>query len=527
MKNEKKLTLLALTTLLAVSCSTTPPPIPPTMEEKEAQSERTPANWTSCVDTVTAFFKKKNPDAIPLVLPKTGKTTITEALAKNPIRYPNGFQDREGMHIQYGFESEYLHHEATVLLQSYMPMKPHYKGTKEEWLALTHEQRAEFVESRSQSIFPYRQKGQLVKITDDPELDAVLPESFVFDAGHYEVVLDPMNTAEELAKKIRTINAKLGVGSMQLTISNPIEKNLLVKNKALQEQTKSEILGYYNFMNEMDTLSKLTTGYERFLTNPDSETVKSFNHPWLGPMTKLKHERLESIMENVLAGKQYTDEELTKMSSQVVSHKFIGGLSFRPDVAFKKSRLASEVRDCHQNVKCIENRLMRETYFLMKGRMDFTKFKDLKAFDSVKSFDGLSSDTRMVLRSIFPKYGQYSQTEMELYRNFSYPLRDWSKHIELLGKPGLQNSIQSAQNEYVKALDTIAQDLIAKKIDKKEARNKVMGALGEFSNKSGIADAVKEQYEMLMNAEEIKLLEHLRLTIYLIEKNYWLKTLAA
>jgi hypothetical protein len=527
MKNKNKLTLLVLTTLAAVSCSTTPPPIPPTTDEKEQQSDRNPANGFNCMDAASSILNPKNENVATMVAPKQTKTAITEKLAKRATRYPNGFEGREGMHIQYGFESEYLHHESTVLLQNYMPTIEHYKGSKEDWLALTHEERANFIEARASSIFPYRQKGKLVKISTDPELDAVLPDSFVFDAGHYEIVLAPMDTAEEVAKKIKVINAKIGVGSMQLTISNPIEKDVLASSKVLREQAKGEILGYYNFMNEMDTLSKMTTGYERFLKNPDSETVKSFNHPWLGPMTALKHDRLVNIMDNVLAGKKYTDDELSKMSSLVVSHKFIGGLSFRPDVAFKKSRLASEVRDCHQNVKCIENRLMRETYFLMKGKMDFSKFSDLKSFDSVTSFDMLSKDIRSMLRTAFPKYGQYSQTEMELFRNFSYPMRDWSKHIEHLGKPELNNTVAEAQQEYLKKLDDIAQELTSGKIKKQDARNKVMGALGEFSKKSGIADALNEKYEELANPEELKFFESLKLTLHQMERLEFLKSLAA
>lgn len=514
MKIKQTASFLALSSFLIASCSTGP------VMQTPMEVERVPANvWSNCFESISLFFgKKPNSEEIFTNVAPSSRTAITEALAKKSIRYPNGFQDRQGMHIQYGFESEYLVDEAEVLLRSYMPMKPHFEGTKEQWLALTHQQRVKWINQRSDSIFPYRQKGQLKKITEDTELSSVLPESFVYDAGHYEIVLDPMDSAEELAKKIKVINAKLGVGSMQLTISNPIEKDLLKKSKELQAQMKQEILGYYNFMNEFDTLGKLASGHERYLSNPGTETIKSFNHPWLGPMTKLKHERLQSIMENVLAGKEYSSDELVKMSSQVVSHKFIGGLSFRPDVAFKKSRLASEVRDCHQNVKCIENRLIRETYFLMKGKADFVKFSQLLPFDSVATFDSLSSSIRTTLKTIFPKYGNYTQVELELYRNFAYPFRDWSKHIEILERPDLIDTIAAAQAEYKTALDSIAREFSEGKLTKAEARNRVMGALGEFSKKSGIAEAIKSQYELLVQPDEIKLYEHLRLAIWSLEK---------
>ena len=516
MKNKKQNSLIALTFVLAVSCAT-----PPTVVmETPMPTEREPANaWTSCFDSITGFFNPKATNTPPVTpaqvaaVPVKPKVAITEALAKNAIRYPQGFEGKKGMHIQYGFESEYLHHESVELLKNYMPMSPHWKKSKEDWLALTHEQRADFIESRSQQIFPYREKGQLVKISTDPELIDVLPESFVFDAGHYEVVLAPHDSAEALAEKIRVINRKLGVGSMQLTISNPIEKQLLKSNPALQVQMKEELMGYYNLMNDYDTIGKLVTGYERYLKNPNTETVKSFNHPWLGPMTKLKHDRLESLMSKILAGHEFNDEELAGMSSKVVSHKFIGGLSFRPDVAFKKSRLASEVRDCHQNVKCIENRLMRETYFLMKGRNDFKQYAELKAFDSESTFDKLDRPVRNFLRTIFPKYGQYSQTELELFRNFAYPFRDWSKHVELLGDAKLADSITAAQTKYSEALVTLSKELDGGKINKETARARVMGALGEFAVESGISDAVKKKFDEAIDADELKLFEHLQLSM--------------
>ncbi len=179
MKNKKQNSLIALTFVLAVSCAT-----PPTVVmETPMPTEREPANaWTSCFDSITGFFNPKATNTPPVTpaqvaaVPVKPKVAITEALAKNAIRYPQGFEGKKGMHIQYGFESEYLHHESVELLKNYMPMSPHWKKSKEDWLALTHEQRADFIESRSQQIFPYREKGQLVKISTDPELIYVLTE---------------------------------------------------------------------------------------------------------------------------------------------------------------------------------------------------------------------------------------------------------------------------------------------------------------------------------------------------------------
>lgn len=534
MKSNKINTVLLITVLVASSCATNGPehytPEPYREEAsfyKPFKLERVPANFGDCWDSIRVFLgaTPKAPmvaiNANPVVAKK-----ITEALAKNPIRYPKGFEEKQGSHIQYGFESEYLHDETEVLFKNYMPEASIYNGSKEDWLKLTAEERLAFVDSHIKQIFDtYRGKGRLVKITDDPELSAALPDSFVSDAGHFEIVLDPLDSAEEMIQKIRVINKNLGVGSMQTTISNPIDKSFLKSNKEAREELKAELLGYYNFMNDFDTLSKLETGYERYLKDPKVQAVKSFNHPWLGPMTKLKHDKLEDLIDGIVEGKNYSEEQLKQMSYLVVSHKFIGGLSFRPDVAYKKGRLASEVRDCHQNVKCIEDRIIRETYFLMKGKEKFKSFSNFQQLDTIKDFKNIEpEDIQYMLKDLFPVYGHFTQRELELYRNFSYPYRDWSGHIEALGKQGLKGQVEKAQSEYTEKLKNIlfeynakmiSNDENAKKLAKAEAQVQVMGALAEFSKKSGLVDAMKEKYNELLDPSEIKHFDGLKFTFFI------------
>lgn len=541
MKNNKTKTAALLTVLLASSCATgpdryTPEPLREDLSfYKPFKVERFPANARDCWDSVRYFFGAERNQPSDLILNPVTAKKITEAMAKNPLRYPKGFEGKEGFQIQYGFESEYLHDEVEPLLKNYMPQAPFYNGTKEEWLALKPEERLQKMDSLIASsnnernpekqLFAYRAKGKLVKITTDQELNDALPDSYVYDAGHFEIVLDPSNTAEDIIRKIKVINKHLGVGSMQLTVSNPLDKAMLQGNKAAREELKSELLGYYNFMNDFDTLSKLDVGYERYLKDPKVQAVKSFNHPWLGPMNKLKHDKLEDLIDGIVENNEYSEDQLKQMSYLVVSHKFIGGLSFRPDVAYKKSRLASEVRDCHQNVKCIEDRIIRETYFLMKGKESFKTFSQLEQFDTVKNFKELQpEDLQYMLKDLFPTYGHFTQTELQLYRNFTYPYRDWSKHVEALGKPGLKNQIAAAQTAYTETLKKIMFEYNAKNITgsaaeravaKTEAQTKVMGALAEFSKKSGLTDAMKEKYNQLLNPEEIKNFNVLKFTIYI------------
>jgi hypothetical protein len=541
MKNNKNKIAVLLTVLAASSCATGPDHYTPAPYREDVSFykpftiERFPANARDCLSTLRNFFGAERNLPSDLIHNPVTVKKITEAMAKNPLRYPKGFEDKEGFQIQYGFESEYLHDEVGPLLKNYMPAPPFYNGTKEEWLSLKPKERLEQMDSLiktsqyeddpEKQIFAYRAKGKLIKITDDKELNDALPDSYVYDAGHFEIVLDPSNTAEEIITKIKVINKHLGVGSMQLTVSNPIDKAMLKDNKEARAELKAELLGYYNFMNDFDTLSKLDVGYERYLKDPKTQVVKSFNHPWLGPMNKLKHDKLEALIDGIVENKQYSVEQLQQMSYLVVSHKFIGGLSFRPDVAYKKSRLASEVRDCHQNVKCIEDRIIRETYFLMKGKESFKSFSELKQFDTVTNFKDLKpEDLQYMLKDLFPTYGEFSQKELQLYRNFTYPYRDWSKHIEVLGKPGLKDQIANAQTLYTETLKKIMFEYNAKMISndkavkanaKEEAKTKVMGALAEFSKKSGLTDAMKEKYNELLNPEEIKNFNVLKFTFYI------------
>lgn len=470
---------------------------------------RSPANFLNqCSVGIQQFFSPPKP------------TKVVKDLPFKPIlRYPKGFKE-PGMHIQYGFESEYLHEEAEVLLKSYMPDTKVFPNiTKEKWLALSHEERDRFLQNNEKAIFPYREKARLINIIDDPEMKDVMPDSFVYDAGHYEVVLPPVDSAEELVYRIQKINNFLGTGSMQVMISNPYNKNGL--SDALNRATfKDQNLGHYNFVNDLDTLSKLDQGYRRYLADPNIQAAQSFNHPWLGPMTKIKHDQLKKIIDEMSLQKKYDDEELKKMSYIISSHKFIGGLAFRPDVAYKKTRLASEVRDCHRNLKCIEDRIKRETSILIQGKESFTAFKNLKAFDSENDFMKLDSTARAALREIFPKYGSYNAAVTERFRNFSYPLRDWSEHAKLSSDPNLSQKILAAQEEYVSYLNQQITRYNKREISKEEAQKLIMGELSAFPEKSGLMQLMKEKYQELITPQELKALEHLKLTLLLNQNRH-------
>jgi hypothetical protein len=79
---------------------------------------------------------------------------------------------------------------------------------------------------------------------------------------------------------------------------------------------------------------------------------------------------------------------------------------------------------------------------------------------------------RSTLKMLFPAYQRSSEKELELYRNFAFPYRDWSKHVELLGKVDLKMRIEEAQNNYSYALREISLECQMRKISYAAARQK-------------------------------------------------------
>jgi hypothetical protein len=446
----------------------------------------------------------------------------------------------EGKHIQYGFETEYIEEEAEILLAVYMPdasVAPNL--TREKWLQMTVDERHHFMEANKQSIFPdYREPGKMVRITDDKELFHALPESIVYDAGHYELVLPPSNTVEEISSKIKNINKKLGIGSMQVTVSVPHEAYFALSPKpqfsswpmlsAFMPKTISpqdikisvgENLGYLNFLNDMDTLEKMKTGFERYMKDNSQLTAKSFAHPWLGPMNSNRHQKLTQLITDHSTGVKQSPEQLKKIAVQIDSHKFISGTVYRPDVAAKYKRIAHEIRDCHKNPACLEDHLKRELFFNMKGKEKFSKASEFKQFDWNKDFFSLDTEVQGMLKNLFPKYGSYGIDSTEVFRNFAWPLRDWSKHAEFFENPALLNSIKSSQEKYVSTLKNIQKGFKEGVLTKEQAKAQIQGELNRFSVESGLYDAFMKHYENLLDQDYEKL-DFIKFTLLRMELNY-------
>ncbi len=458
--------------------------------------------FVSCSTTTEVYFnyreiaEQKNYSCLEAVNAFVSKSEIKKV--QGTLRFPKGFKNQTGFNIQYGFESEYIGPDALELLNHYAPTSDIYPEGATAWFALAHEKKLNFIKENAKQIFPYREKGKLQLATTDTDLKAILPEALVYDGGKFEIVLSPMETMEELFAKIEVINSKIGIGSMQAMVSTPFKTGdgIIIAG----EQFYRETIGYYNFMNDLDTLAKMFSGSELYELDKGVAVLKNFNHPWLGPMTRVKHEKLKKYLAKIAAGEILQDYELKEISFLVISHKFVGGLSFRPDVAYRQGRIATEVRDCHQNLKCIKDKVLREVRFLEEGRTIFAQYSTLIPFDSIDAFDErLPKNLHEFMKRIFPKYDKkMSSVELDLFRNFSYPLRDWSKHIEAFGGEELRTSVKKAKESYLVKVDAAYKALKAKTISEDEARKQVMGAVAEFSKESGLYLSMKKIFEEML-----------------------------
>jgi len=258
----------------------------------------------------------------------------------------------------------------------------------------------------------------------------------------------------------------------------------------------------------------MKNGFARFEKDPTQLTAKSFAHPWLGPTNKQRNDKLQELLKKHAAGDMSDSDELSRISTNINSHKFVSGTVYRPDVAWGKKRMANEVRDCHKNPTCLEDRLKREVLFHMTGKEKLVGAAQLKAFDRNPLFNGLPSDVQKMLKETFPKYGNYSIDATEVYRNFAFPFRDWSEHVKFLGKPELSSKIKLAQDKYMRVLEDNAFKYKKGQITKKELEALIQGELNRFGVESGLSDAFESFYSNMVKDDKA-LVDFIKLTTLL------------
>ncbi|MCB0393914.1 MAG: hypothetical protein KDD25_05115 [Bdellovibrionales bacterium] len=396
--------------------------------------------------------------------------------------------------IQFGFESEYTTNNWSAnLLDHYVPDSSlvHDLNEWDEYKSktfLNEDIRMMWVRANLRRLFQkYKKKGKLV-LRADSDL-TFLPASLILDeTGNLEIVGEPVDTLERFEAEMKEINEIIGAGSMQGSVSVSYEA-LKKEGPKLVER----LLGYFQFFSDFDLLHKLVVGASRYVENPEKEVAKTFQHKFLGPMTRKKREDLHRVLSQTLENGDFNDSEMDSISASDKSFKYLGTTVYRPDVV-RGRRALFEVRDAHSSGDILMDRVLRMTYYLKVGFSDFEGLSKLPVFDSKSDFDKFSEETRESLQRIFPvqltegmDYDSEELFAIEVFRNFAFPMRDWEGVLDLLGATkNERKSLIDAQSEYKRTITFLADQFHQGEMSSKEASVAIQGALANFSVRSGI-----------------------------------------
>lgn len=456
--------------------------------QDDARLERNPANFASnsCRELIQRL------------------SNVNPGSSARIVRAAFGFSDEaaaQGKHLQFGFESEYTLKELDGIVTVYGP-KEEFGLSKEQWFAMPVPERSQWVRDHLRELFPTnRTDGGLVRLDRDPDMD-FLPDALIFDdTGNVEFVLKPFDTFEDWYTSIQKLNAKFGEGSMQGTISTPPDsffgRNIDGVNP---QKVLDEKIGFFNYYSDYDILQKLNAAHLRYTEDPTKRVTRNFEHPFLGPMTQKKQEILHSMLRGNAVGEKYEADRLQRIAGWENSFKYTGGTVYRPDILGER-RVVMEIRDAHKNFPLLSDRLLRSLYFMQHGTGGMDRLKELKSFDPFADFEKFPKEVQEELTRLFPnkanpnyQYDPELKKALDVFRNFAYPLRDWSEHLQAFGKTEISEQVQRAQDAYKQKLSDIVSRVRAQQIDDNQAANEVQGALAEFSNSSGIAKAF-EDYE--------------------------------
>lgn len=418
--------------------------------------------------------------------------------------FPRSLEKTDGNHIMFGFESEFTALQWGNLLKIYGP-RAEFGVSQRDWLSLSDGERVAWVKARAQQL-PAGDKDIGLILLEGQTLNgqvlpAFLSKKLILDeTGNLEIVQDPVNTLSEFTTQARWITKNLGAGSMQGTVSN-LRKSFFAENVSGQ-------FGFFTFIGQLDPLKKLALGGERYLSDQSKDTVKAFNHPFLGPLTRLKQGHLLQYLRFNREGEFFDPERKAFIAAQDDSFKYTGMTAYRPDIGGSQ-RIGTEVRDAHNDVEMLIERVSRVAYFHHAGTLGFKSFAHIRSFDSYKEFNKLDPKIQDMLRTLFPlrkKPGiEYTKSELlarEVFRNFAMPMQDWGPWLVGLGKTELQSDIKAAQEIYINRLMQIESDFASKVIDQETAARQVQGAIGLFALESQLVHAMDAFIAQQINGRE-------------------------
>jgi len=408
--------------------------------------------------------------------------------------------------IMLGYESEYTFNEIAPILRDFAP--PENVIPRSDWKSWSDTKRVEWFKSQFKGKPEFAVNANLTPIHDLPfQFHDVIIDS----TGNLELVSSPMLSYAQWESFVNAVVNRYGPGSQQAMVSKPRGMAFGAREKTQLKRDVQEHLGWLNFTNLKDMYVKLSNGYEKYKLNPEKLTAQSFDHAFLGPMTKIKHDKLVSYLEENAAGKMYDKDSVKFVRKNDASFKYTGGPSYRPDIDGTK-RFSWEIRNAHKDLADLKMKVRRDLEAHMSGLDPYLVFADIPAFDTIKSFDSLSISNQRMLKSMFPSkadpnfvYVPAEKTALEAFRNFSLPVSELKPLVEVLSdftgsnKTAQVKKLWNAQNNYIKSLDSIQKLLTSGKLNNEQAKAQIMGALGRFSHDSGITDLFNKASGLLQS----------------------------
>lgn len=407
--------------------------------------------------------------------------------------------------LKFGYESEFtLDKYASGLLDYYIPALtfgidyPRWQQMKAE--VGNNDGRIEWViENQSKLFENIRTPGQMFLTPDGKQKMPYLPQQLIVDyTGNLEIILKPFESYEKWKTASEVIAQEIGNGSLQSTVG--ILSNVFWEQVAAGNP--KTVTGFLQFTADFDSIIKLQSGYERYDSEKQNRPyAAAFTHPFLGPMTALKRKEMDVYLDMEAKGQRLSDEQKEFVSYADSSWKYSGTTVYRPDIAL--GYMVFEVRDAHSNLKHLDAQINRMIYFVNEGFASFEKYHTIKPLDTVTDFARFPSGIAEFLKVIFPAKFidprvSYTAEEIlanEVYRNFSFPLRDWSAILKVFDEgKAAQTLVGKAKLDYLQKLDQIEKRWKQKDIDDATARNQVQIALVEFIHDSKLFAVYLSQY---------------------------------
>jgi len=381
------------------------------------------------------------------------------------------------MTFMYGLECEYPVEEFSEILKSYRPVSAF---TPAQWLARSpREQQTWLAEAAKQA-------KDKQKVLTQKENHPLLPRYVVKDdTGNLELVFPPVQSKRELVAQMEDLKHNFGLGLLQGTISIP--------SSHFFTSERNSLVGWFLFLSENDFLEKLIFNYQKKIADPKAKAGYFLLQPFLGLATSDKIRRLSKLLKYQSQGEFWEPDKLDFISRNASSSKYVGSTVYRPDIAGPE-RICLEVRDAHRNADLLLQRLERAEFYLQQNLKPFASNLEAEAFKPEEDFEKLPDLLQKFVKQLLPiSYPKavvgfrHAELVYEVYRNFAYPMRNWSSWLQALGvEPQEMRKVDQAKEIYLESLQDLALNFFDQVLEPEHALDKALFCLLKFSADSGI-----------------------------------------